>query len=210
MRRIVPTTTALGLTLTASLTLVVLLSIRLIELRRALGEARRQAILPYRGYVVPTVHAVTLAGDSITIGALADTNGKQLVFVLTTTCPFCRATLPTWQTLVDSAGELEGGRIRIVAMSLDSLAPTTRYVTEHRIGYAVTTLVDWKLIQQFRARAVPQTLVLNHWGQVLFAHTGRLEAGPVLDSLYGALRGPTRIAARPTAAGEAPAGKTSR
>ncbi len=53
----------------------------------------------------------------------------------------------------------------------------------------MATFPDWKTAQLARARAVPQTLVLNHWGEVVFAHTGRLEPGPVLDSVYAALRG---------------------
>jgi thiol-disulfide isomerase/thioredoxin len=168
--------------------LVVVLARRQVALNRAYLELKTKAGLPYRGYALPTFRASALAGDSVTVGALADTAARQLVFVFTTTCPFCRATLPVWAALADSA---RGARppVAVVGLGLDSVRRVRDYAAEHALTYPVATFPDWKTAQLARARAVPQTLVLNHWGEVVFAHTGRLEPGPVLDSVYAALRG---------------------
>ena len=109
--------------------------------------------------------------------------------MLTTTCPFCRATLPVWAVLADSLARLGKGHIRVVAISLDSLGQSRRYAAEHGIRYPVVTLLSEKLRRLYRARWVPQTIVLNSEGVVLFAHVGRIQAGPTLDSVY-AVAGP--------------------
>jgi thiol-disulfide isomerase/thioredoxin len=168
--------------------LVVLLGRRQVALNQAYLELKAKAGLPYRGYALPTFRAETLAGDSVTVGELADTAARQLVFVFTTTCPYCRATLPVWAALADSA-RVARPPAEVVGLGLDSLPRVRDYAAEHALTYPVATFPDWKTAQLARARAVPQTLVLNHWGEVVFAHTGRLESGPVLDSVYAALRG---------------------
>lgn len=168
--------------------LVVLLTVRENELKREYFALRAKAALPYRGYAVPTFRTTTLAGDTMTVGEVADSGGKQLVFVLTTTCPFCQATLPVWAALADSVGRLVGKPTQVVALSLDSIPATARYVARHGLRYPVGRFPDWKVAQLFRARSVPQTLVLDHRGEVVFAHIGQLRPGPVLDSVYRAVR----------------------
>lgn len=170
--------------------LVVLLGLRLTDLRAALREAQRKVLLPYRGYVLPTFAATTITGDTATIGAVNDPQGRQVVLILTTTCPHCLATLPIWRQVVDSVGRTEGHRVRVVAISLDSVHLTVDYAAAHQIDYPLVALTDWRLVQLLKARAVPQTLVVDDRGVVLFAHTGRLGPGPVLDSVYDAFRRP--------------------
>jgi peroxiredoxin len=188
----------LGLGLAAAL--IVLLGVRLIDLRAALAEARRRVLLPHRGYVLPTIAATTITGDTITIGAVRDSGARQLILVLTTTCPHCRATLPTWRALVDSAKRNASSRVAVVGVSLDSLRPTLEYANAHGVDYPVVSLTDWKLGQLLKARMVPQTLVVDHRGVVLFAHAGRLGNGPALDSVYTALLGPP-VRSMPAAGG---------
>ena len=108
----------------------------------------------------------------------------QVLFVLTTTCRFCRATLPIWATLADSLKRLNGDAIRVVALSLDSTEQTRRYVSEHGIGYSVASFPTGKMRRLYRAGSVPQTLVLDAWGVVRYAHVGQLAPGPELDSVY--------------------------
>lgn len=183
-----PRIAGLWAALAAASALVILLARRQTDLSREYGLLRTKATLPFRGYAMPTFRTKTLTGDSLTVAELSDTVSRQLVFVFTTTCPFCKATLPIWAGLADSSQRL-GRPVRIVALSLDSVAETSRYAAEHSLRYPVATFPTWKLAQLFRARAVPQTLVLDHDGQVIYAHTGRLQPGSALDSVYAALRG---------------------
>lgn len=178
-----------SIALFASCVLVVVLSLRLIALNRANAELRMRAVQPHAGDAVPAFLATTLNGDTLTIGESAEPAARQVLFVLTTTCPFCRATLPVWAQLADSLARLGNGHIRVVAISLDSLGQSRRYAAEHDIRYPVVTLLNDKLRRLYRARWVPQTIVLNSEGVVLFAHVGRIQAGPTLDSVY-AVAGP--------------------
>lgn len=167
--------------------LVVLLSKRVVDLSEAYSELKTRSTLPHAGYVVPTIQAIALNGDSIVVGQLADSLGRQVVFVFTTTCPYCRATLPVWGLVFDSLARLPTAGVQVVAMSLDSTTVTSAYAAEHRIRYPVAFFPDWKAPRFFRARAVPQTLVLSHRGEVLYSHVGLLEKGPGLDSLFRSL-----------------------
>ena len=94
----------MGVALLAASALVVRLGQRGIAISKAYAELRTKATLPYRGYAVPTFRAAALTGDSITVGQLPDSGGRQVVLVFTTTCPYCRATLPVWKQLADSLG----------------------------------------------------------------------------------------------------------
>lgn len=172
---------------TATAALVVLLAKRVADLSKAYSELTTRSTLPHPGYVVPTLHAVALDGDSIVVGQVADPSGRQVVFVFTTTCPYCRATLPVWQLIFDSLARQQPNGVQVVAMSLDSTTLTSAYAAEHGIRYPIAFFPDWKAPRFFRARAVPQTLVLSHLGEVLYAHIGLLEEGPGLDSLFRSL-----------------------
>ena len=148
--------------------------------------------------MVPTFRALTLDGDSITIGEGPDPLARQVLFVLTTSCPFCRQTLPTWARIADSAASLRPGRIVVAAISLDSLNLTRDYVREHQLRYPVVLFPVAKLRRLYRASAVPQTLVLDHEGRILYARTGLLDPQAVVDSIFAALSRPPRtVSVRP-------------
>jgi thiol-disulfide isomerase/thioredoxin len=167
--------------------LVVLLARRVVDLSRAYSELRTRSSLPHAGYVVPTIQVGALNGDSLVVGQLADSGGRQVVFVFTTTCPYCRATLPVWELVFDSVSRGATNGVQVVAMSLDSTTVTSAYAEEHRLHYPIAFFPDWKAVRFFRARVVPQTLVLSHLGEVLYSHVGLLEKGPGLDSLFRSL-----------------------
>lgn len=152
--------------------LVVVLAERQVALRHAYDDLRAKARLPYRGLAVPTFRGSTVHGDSITVGELPDSAGRQLLFVFTTTCPFCRATLPVWAALTDSIASSHGAGVEVIGIALDSASAAASYAAEHQLPFPVLTFPDRKTAQLYRARAVPQTVVLNQWGEVLFAHKG--------------------------------------
>lgn len=172
---------------TAVSALVVLLAKRVVDLSEAYSELKARNSLPYPGYIVPTIQARTLSGDSIEVGRLPAVGGRQVVFVFTTSCPYCRATLPVWDLVFDSLARQPSNGVNVVGMSLDSTTLTSTYAAEHRIRYPIAFFPDWKAPRLFRAQMVPQTLVLSHLGEVLYAHVGQLDRGPGLDSLFRSL-----------------------
>lgn len=147
---------------------------------------------------MPTFRAQTLSGDSITIGEAPDPFARQILFVLTTSCPFCKQTLVKWTRIADSVSSLSKGRIAVAAISLDSLRLTEDYVRLHQLRFPVLLFPASKLRRLYRATAVPQTLVLDHEGRILYARTGLLEPQAVVDSVFAAaLRPPRTVSVRP-------------
>ena len=168
--------------------LTVVLGQRYGDLSHSYDDLRQRSGLPHAGYFVPTFLARTTTGDSLQVGATSGARHRQLVFVLTTTCPYCRQTLPVWSRLADSARHLTGWTVDVVGISLDSAEATRRYADSQRLAFPLVLFPARKLKQLYRARVVPQTLVLDEEGRVLYARTGRLEPQAVLDSVYRALQ----------------------
>jgi len=188
----------MALVLLAMSALVVVLAHRQQKLTEAYRTLRLRTSLPSAGAAVPTFRALTLDGDSITIGEGPDPLAKQVLFVLTTSCPFCRQTLPTWARIADSVSTLRQGQVVVAAISLDSLDLTQDYVRQHQLRYPVVLFPAKKLRRLYRASAVPQTLVLDHEGRILYARTGLLEPRAVVDSIFAALSRPPRaVSVRP-------------
>ncbi len=158
------------------------LSERLSKLSKAYQELRRQATLPHRGFLLPTFTAGTVSGDSLVIGP---PKGRQLIFEFNATCPYCRATLPTWKTLADSARRLPQG-IQVLGISLDSVPRAREHVVAEQLAFPVVTFPTRKMRRLSRAGTLPQTLVLDDDGLVIYAHAGVVTPS-VLDSIYQAL-----------------------
>lgn len=139
----------------ASLALVVVLA----EQKRALVDEvsalrQRRQSLQVGGYV-PTVTVQTLDGTPVRLG---ETEGRpQVLIVFTTTCAFCRASLPAWKELARSV-ESAGGEF--YAISLDSADVTREYRTAHDLPFPIIVLAQPKLRALYRAWVVPQTYVL--------------------------------------------------
>jgi hypothetical protein len=112
---------ALSTALVLALTLVVVLGHRLDALGEHYQQLQMLASRLHAGSVVPAFRAATLRGDSLTIGEAEGPDTRQVLFVLTTTCPYCRATLPVWVRLADSLTRLPNHSIQVIAISLDSL-----------------------------------------------------------------------------------------
>jgi peroxiredoxin len=167
--------------------LVVILARQQSALHRDYTEYRRLATDLHSGSVVPAFHTASLDGDSLTIGEASDSLGRQLLFVLTTSCPYCKATLPIWAKLADSVRRLTPWHIQVVGITLDSAEQSRAYATAHEIKYPLVQFPNRKFTRLYRANRVPQTVVLDHEGNVIFARLGLLSAPAVLDSIYQAL-----------------------
>lgn len=171
----------LAVTLVLACALVLLLAKRVRDPSTDYRQLRLLSTLPHAGTVVPTFRPATLAGDSITVGETADSGTSQILYVFNTTCPYCRAMIPILEQIADSLKRLK----RPVQDSADT---TRRYVAEHALRYPVLTFPQAKLKRLFRAGTVPQTVVLDSRGTVLYARTGTLDSVS-LDSVYAAVTG---------------------
>ncbi len=175
--------------------LVLLLAQRHRDLTRGYSELRRNTSLLRAGDVVPTFAATALDGAGVTIGATGTPDARQVLFLFRTTCPYCAATLPVWRRIADSLRRVGTLRIQVLAISLDSAAPSRAYARGHQLPYPVVLFPERKLARLYRVAATPQTLVLNAEGLVLYAHAGLLDNPAVVDSVLHAATAPPRAAA---------------
>lgn len=166
--------------------LVVILGIQLRDVRRQYGDFIQRATTPHAGVYVPAARLVSLTGDTVVVGD-APTGRRQVLLVFTTTCPYCRASLPAWKQLAAAATGAPGAP-EVIGVSLDSAAATERYVGEHHLPMPVVRFEPGRLQSLFRARRVPLIIVIDGRGRVLYGRTGVLSDPAAVDSVLRAAR----------------------
>ena len=167
--------------------LVVILARQATALRDRNARLSRAIVEPVRGMWVPTFTAATLGGDTIRVGETKN-GAHQLLFVFTTTCPYCQAMIPTWAELATSARSHRNDRQPIVlGISLDSAAATRRYAETHSLPYDVITVTDRKVAALYRTQTVPLTLVIDSVGRVAHARIGEFHDELSIDSVLSVM-----------------------
>jgi peroxiredoxin len=177
--------------LAAALSLVIVLAKQKREMQLQALEHYNQAVKPHVGFLVPTFRSVALNGDSVTVGAAAP-GTKQVLFVFTTTCPFCKSTLPAWREITRRLSTSSAGQVAVLGISADSEAVTREYVETNRISFRVLRFPDHKLLRLYRAGAVPMTAVTDHEGRMLYVPHGMI-AGAAIDSVVAAALDTSRV-----------------
>ncbi len=169
--------------------LVLVLSIQLQQLRDRLDRVVRRATRPHAGMYVPTVRVAQLDGDSVTVGE-AGPRERQLLLVFTTTCPYCRTSLPAWKQLATTAqATADSGRVLVYGVSLDSAEATRIYRDAHALPFPTVRFTS-KLPDLYRFWSVPTIVLLDETGRILYARQGVLTSGPAIDSVLAALHAP--------------------
>ena len=141
---------------------------------------------PYSGLYLPAISIATVTGDSAKLGECADCRA-QLLFVFTTTCGFCRASLPAWKRIATAFnGDPD---IEVYGISADSSEITHQFAIEHRLEFPVVSFTERRLRALYRSDAVPQTLILNPRGRVDFARLGALTDSAAVDSVIRIIHG---------------------
>jgi peroxiredoxin len=184
--RIFQVSSVLGLS--AAVALLVMLGAQNRTLKQQYADLVERTTEPYPGLLVPMFEATTLEGDLVTIGQ-APADGWQVLFFFTTTCPYCRATLPAWNRI--AAQVSRRGGIGVYGIQLDSAYRAREYIEEHGVSFPVVTLPPGNLAQRlvawYRIRGVPLTLVVDEDGRVGFVRVGEITAPEALDSVLAAV-----------------------
>jgi peroxiredoxin len=153
---------------------------------RSLKQANRDLMTrftqPHRGLIVPSFRAASLAGDSVTIGAMR-TEGRQVLFFFTTTCSHCRNSFVTMSKINSALANDTLLNARLFGIGLDSTAAVRRFADSARLSYPVLLLPDRRLAALYRLRGVPQLIVLDSSGRVTYARAGELRSKPAIDSV---------------------------
>lgn len=106
-------------------------------------------------------------------GGYLDTSAsRQLVFLMTTTCPFCKETIPAWKKL---SGRV-GSSIPIIGISLDSRDSTSKFVETNGISFPVAISRDAAAFKKLnKITGVPITMYREKSGRIGRLWLGRLD-----------------------------------
>jgi len=165
--------------------LVVTLAVQKRSLIVQYEELQERERLPYVGLWVPTFETTTLESEPVVIGR-AEEGTRQVLLLFDTTCPFCRTSLPAWESLSDRLASVGEPVVQVYGISLSPDAETRLYVGEYGLTFPVLRFPEEKLRQLYRANGVPQVIVLDHEGKVIHTRPGELEEGEALDSVFAA------------------------
>jgi peroxiredoxin len=176
---------ALVLALTAAAIIVVALARRKQSLEARYRELAARLIAPYVGMYVPVIRPPCVQGDSVLVGEPGE-GERQLLLVFDTRCPCSCASLRSWNALAERLAEDSGEWI--YGVSLDSLEASRAYATEHALGFPVVSLTERRAQGLSHLQRVPQILILNDEGRVVFTRLGVVESDAAVDSIVAAAR----------------------
>jgi len=170
-----------------ALALIWVLTMQLRSARAQYADLAQRYREPHAGMYLPTVVAPDLAAHLVLLGD-STRGARQLVFVFTTECPYCRASLPAWRRLAAEAEAMRSPRVRVVGVTLSAPDSTRAYAAEHRLTFPIVRFPEHKLVYIYRSQTVPVTMVIDAPGRVVYAHVGQLTDTLVEDSVLAALR----------------------
>jgi peroxiredoxin len=100
------------------------------------------------------------------------TSSRQLVFVLSTSCPFCRESVPAWKELASKAKS----PLAVFGISVDSCDSTSEYMKRNNITFPVYICLDAAAFKKAnKINGVPQTILRERGGKVDKVWVGRLD-----------------------------------
>jgi peroxiredoxin len=139
-------------------------------LRDALTSSRRTGPESYQlGEQLPNVGLVDLSGEAVGLQDLTAEVG--VLAFLTTTCPYCRNSLPVWEEV---HSELTSRGLPLIGISFDPLENTRHYADEHGIEWPVYVLASDADRDLLKVAAVPLTISITPAGVVTGVWFGEL------------------------------------
>lgn len=168
--------------------LVVVLAQQNRALTRKNNDLLWRSISPQVGLYVPAASLPSLNGKQVTIGE-PKPGGRQVLFVFTTTCQYCRASLPAWESIATRARSSQSD-IEVYGVSLDSVETTREYVSAHKLSFPTVLFPPGKLPSLYRTHNVPVTMIVDAAGRVAYARVGVLSEQTAVDSVLAAIAQP--------------------
>jgi peroxiredoxin len=173
--------------------LVILLARQNRLLRETKQRLTDRILYPYAGLFVPEARVESLAGDTVVIGS-GTTGRPQLLFFFTTSCQYCKESIPIWNSLADSVAAGTPPVAMVYGVSLSSKDSTRAFMRDHPVRFPVVTMLGPRMRYLYRARAVPVTVVLGSDGRYSFSSLGVITSSATVDSLLRAARQPSMVA----------------
>lgn len=113
------------------------------------------------------VPLTSLSGDVSTLSGLVD--GGGVVVFLTTTCPYCKQTLPVWERLAE---RYAAAGVPFAAVSFHDRAATEAYAAAESVGFPLWVLDTPEDAAAVRVPSVPFTAIVGPEGAVVRAWLG--------------------------------------
>lgn len=142
----------------------------------ACGEAGADGNGPVAGREpAPSFSAVTLGGDSVSLGRLR--GEVVLLNVWATWCVPCRREVPELQALHEARAE-DG--LHVVGVTVDTRGAEEQirqFVDMYGVTYDIWWDPDQSVLQEFGAIGVPLTVLIDADGRIAWRHLGAFERG---------------------------------
>jgi peroxiredoxin len=104
----------------------------------------------------------TLAGETLRLD-YSEPGKRSLLFVISTTCPFCQKSLPYIQRLSDAS---RNGACRILGVSIHDPDLTSRFAAARNLRFRLVSAAGEEFSRQYRITGVPTTILVNGGGVV--------------------------------------------
>lgn len=157
------------------------------KLRNDFLEHRRADGRLARGTVLPVLFGNAVDGSSQTVSA--DSLGRrQVLFLLTATCPYCQQTLPYWKELAKKIQSSPDLRATVIAVTTDSPSIAQKYARQNSLPFPLVPFPDRRTAAVYKGFIIPQTVIVDSAGRILFARVGALVTKEAADSLLSALK----------------------
>ena len=166
--------------LTAATALVVVLALQKRQLLARIEGLATRIRDPYVGMYVPSVSLPSVGGDTVLIGQ-ASPGQVQLLFVFSTSCRYCKASLPAWTQIALEFSD--NSQVGVVGISVDSTYATHEYMEEHELEFPVVSFTGPRLRALFHTVAFPQSIVVDAEGEVQYARLGAVTGASAIDSI---------------------------
>lgn len=165
--------------------MLVLLSSRHRKLREDFLEHRRSDGRAAVGMFVPAFTAKTVTGEDRTVGTPVP-GGAQILLYLTSTCPYCKLTLPYWKQLPQRLAARPAPKTELLAVTTDSVGAAEAYARANTLPFLLVPFPDRKLMAMYRAFSTPQTVVIDSTGRVIYSRHGVITNMTAIDSVITA------------------------
>jgi peroxiredoxin len=166
--------------------MIIMLGMKHRALKNDFVEHRRAETRLQRGEYVPVFSGPSVTGQSVTVGEAA--SGNQVLILATSTCPFCRETLPYWRQMTARLSSSRGARATaVIALTTDSMHTAKVYSKTNQLPFPLVPFPSPRHASLYKGFVVPQTVVVDSVGRVVFARHGVIRTTQAIDSIIAAV-----------------------
>lgn len=148
---------------------------------------RRADLRVQTGAYLPAFSALSTTGETRHVAGGSQGGDRQFLILLTAECPYCARMLPVWKALYSELMVSDSTNTPFLALTTDSMDVARAYAEANKLPFPLIPFDGPKYVGLFRATLVPQIVVVDADGLVLFARSGVLGTKASVDSVRAAI-----------------------